>query len=194
MKRLPVIFALLAASAFAEKLPLPDGSSVDLPPPLSKEEAQAQDEKEKAEHEAAIARLPVLDAQRMEAILSVLRKVKYPIPLETLKAELGGPDALVWCCSHEKLHRELVKRTSTYRVARGSPEAADYVLVVDFENILIDGKRGPLSVCRARLCYESSFGWRFSAESLDDFLRAGSQEAEPNSERSASQQPTPDAG
>jgi len=180
MNRLPAICALLAVSAFAEKLPLPDGSSVELPPPLSKEEAQAQDEKERAEHEAAIARLPQFDEERMEFLLTTLRKTKYPISFDALRDKLGGPDALVWCCSRDKLHQTFVKRTSTYRVARSTPEGGDYVLVVDFDDMPIDRTPDSHSVCRARLCYESPFGWRFTAESMDDFLRAGSPEKEPN--------------
>jgi hypothetical protein len=139
---------------------------------MSESEANALWEKEIEQHNEALKRLPQFSEDRLGEMLSVLREVKYPISLEKLSLKLGGPNALVWLSDHTKLQDACIKQTSTFIVAHTLAEDGRYVLIVDFEDAPLS--KEPTMVGRARLCYQSPFGWTFAAESLDDRLRAGS--------------------
>lgn len=141
-------------------IPLNLGGSAENNP-----EAAALEQREIDRHNAALARLPKFDSERLQAILAALRTIKYPITFNELRTRLGGPDSLVWCCTQERLGKGSYKSRSTYHVAL-SP--SNYLLVVDFAST--PDRKKPSVVMRTRLRYESPFGWGFTAESEDDYL------------------------
>ncbi len=136
-----------------------------VPDPDRPDSADAIEQREIEEYNAALARLPKFDADRLHHILVVLRTIKYPITFDELRTRLGGPSSLVWCCTSDHLGQKSLKSTSTYHVASAP---SDYLLVVDFASRPYD-KRSSV-VVRARLRYESPFGWGFAAESEEDYL------------------------
>jgi hypothetical protein len=176
MRSLFIIANLVASCLTLAQQTTPD-PSLNLPKLLSSAETVALEAKEKKEHEEAMARLPVLTEERLKRILDVLRDIKYPIRFDALGKKLGGPDSLVWCCTrnHSVVGEKTQKQTSTFFVAR---DTTDYELVVDYEDSPID--QPPNIVARARLCFTSPLGWRFEAESEEDWLRVGVPKKTPN--------------
>lgn len=172
-----LIFAALALHSAAYAQQATSEPSLKLPEPLSPAEAAALNAKEKKEHAEAMARLPDFTGERLKQILDVLREIKYPIRFDALREKLGGPDSLVWCCTrnHSVVGEKTQKQTSTFFVAR---DTTGYELVVDYEDSPID--QPPSIVARARLCFASPLGWRFEAESEEDWLRVGVPEKKPN--------------
>lgn len=146
-------------------------------------EGESLFEKQKKDEEAALARLPPLDADRIESIVNILRSLKYPISIEDLRTKIGGPDSLVWCY----MHVQGTKWTDSFLVAKPETDTGSYQLVVDYEEY--SGKARPTSIGRARLCYESPLGWRFVAESLSDITQVGV----PKNKTSPPSQPRPDS-
>ncbi len=143
----------------------------------SSAKAASVEEEQQKDYDAAMARLPRLDTERMDKIIKTLREMTYPISFESLREKLGGKDALVWCCTYNRLNNKdttLDKQTDLFFVANTDPLFGNYKLIVDYENFPSNGR--PMMVSRARLCFYSPFGWRFAAESMDDYLHVGSWE------------------
>lgn len=135
---------------------------------------KVDEQKLKAEHDAAMARLPELDGDRLEQIVDILSDIEFPITFAALREKLGGPDSLVWCCTHSSFKKgnTWAKETSTFFIAANAP---DYQLVVDYQDFPA-GQR-PTNVIRARLCYNSPLGgWRFVAQSLHEMVQVGEPE------------------
>ncbi len=149
-----------------------------VPPPISPEQEKARNEKERQESEAAIAKLPVFDRNRLKHIIDVLGQCKFPIRFQQLQSKLGVSDTMLWCCTRETeiMGHLKVGKSDVFQLSDPKSLNGVYELIVDYQFFTYGNH--PDTVTRARLCFQSPLGWRFRAETMDEILETGPNEAE----------------
>jgi hypothetical protein len=156
----PFVFLLVGCAASPER-----AYSIDQEEVVSGTDADSDFAREVQAHKQAMARLPAMDAHRVELIVRVLSNTKFPTEASVLVDALGGEDALVWKRGVSGYEDDYTWTRSVLAVSRPDAAGGTYAIILSY--MRRPAERPSSMVTAARFYYASPHGRWFRVESVN---------------------------